>query len=202
MGNQEKSDHHDIYINVMEILIAEEVDRHLKKIPERIVKYIKRSEVETFALNRLPALYASSEKGLKHQRDRATQELKPQIVRAVQQAFAAIQNDPLRLSQPLQRKSHDSEAEAVLQALKEWLKSPDLTWETALRKIQKLQHRTQANRQTPQLPSEDISTQPTAAPSIAVDHTARPGTYGSHTQWKRHQRPSGTETGFEDSYLR
>jgi len=101
MGGEPRTAHKKLYINVMEMLVAEEVSRQLASLPERVSKYVKRTEVETFALNRLPALYASSEKGLQHQYDRALHDYKPQIVSAVRQAFAAVQVDPIRLSQPL-----------------------------------------------------------------------------------------------------
>ena len=50
------------YINVMEMLVEEEVTKQIKGLPPRILKYLKQTEVETYALNRLPSLYASSEK--------------------------------------------------------------------------------------------------------------------------------------------
>ena len=98
MGGEVRTAHQKLYINVMEMLVSEEVSRQLASLPDRISKYVKRLEVETFALNRLPALYASSEKGLQHQYDRALHEYKPQIVSAVRQAFAAVQVDPIRLT--------------------------------------------------------------------------------------------------------
>ncbi len=128
MGGEVKTAQQKLYINVMETLVSEEVSRQLAGLPERVAKYVKRLEVETFALNRLPALYASSEKGLQHQYDRALSECKPQIVSAVRQAFAAVQVDPIRLSQPLQL---NQEEEAVLQALRELLHQPELTWQAA-----------------------------------------------------------------------
>ena len=59
------------YTNVMERLVAEEVERQKAKLPPKLREYIKTVEVETFALNRLPALYASSEKGWQMQYEKA-----------------------------------------------------------------------------------------------------------------------------------
>ena len=171
-----------------------------------MAKYIRRSEVETFALNRLPALYASSEKGFQHQRDRALQDLRPQIVKAVRQAFAAVQIDPIRLSEPIKLPSDSNEAEAVLQALREWMQSPDLTWQGALKKIQKLQRR---NRSVPRDTATSQGTSrmnsaPSNPPPPSAGHNAawRPGTYGSRLSWKprRHhtESPGG---GFDDDHL-
>ncbi|MEO1296628.1 MAG: late competence development ComFB family protein [Cyanobacteria bacterium J06636_16] len=147
------------YINVMELLVAEEVERQFRRLPERVAKYLKQAEVETCALNRLPTLYASSEKGLQHQLDRGRKELKSQIANAVHQALMAVQVDPIRLSQPIRMRGIDNgQADAVLELLSEWLRSPNLTWETALHKIQKLNRRSQARSQVTR-PGPEAATQ-------------------------------------------
>ena len=152
----------NVYINVMELLVADEVERQFNKLPERVSRYVKRSEVETFALNRLPTLYASSEKGLQHQLDRAHQELKLQIESAVSHAIAAVQVDPIRISQPVHIEStYGREADAVLQLLSEWMRSPNLTWETALQKIQHLNMRSKARAKAARAASQASSTSQT-----------------------------------------
>ncbi|NEQ45347.1 MAG: late competence development ComFB family protein [Leptolyngbya sp. SIOISBB] len=207
MGGEVRTAHQKLYINVMETLVSEEVSRQLASLPERVSKYVKRLEVETFALNRLPALYASSEKGLQHQYDRALHEYKPQIVSAVRQAFAAVQVDPIRLSQPLQL---NQEEEAVLQALRELLHQPDLNWQEALKEIQRIQHRRQSKGSAPPLPrnpatnqsATDSPTQDTSEEHDFRHSTAwRPGTYGSRIGWKpRHHQPS-SDSGFGENAL-
>lgn len=205
MGGESRAAHRKLYVNVMELLIAEEVDRQLANLPERVSKYIKRTEVETFALNRLPALYASSEKGLQHQYDRALHEYKSQIFNAVRQAFAAVQVDPIRLSQPLQL---NQEEEAVLQALRELLKDPDLTWKSALKEIQRLQSRRRGSSKTPPPPPPAPATrEPSNASAESFDryseeqheHSWRPGTYGGHVGWKPRHHQYGPGNGFEEN---
>lgn len=89
------------YYNVMEDLVAEEVRGQLASLPSRLTQYIKRFEVETYALNRLPTLYASSREGWMHQQKRARKEFQGTIKTAVRQAIAAVQRDLLRSSTPL-----------------------------------------------------------------------------------------------------
>jgi len=199
MGGESRAAHRKLYINVMELLVSEEVERQLANLPERVSKYIKRTEVETFALNRLPALYASSERGLQHQHDRALSEYKEQIFNAVRQAFAAVQVDPIRLSQPIKM---NQDEEAVLHALQELLQEPDLTWQSALREIQRLQYRRRMGSQQPS------SSAPSDAPTSDApyerqephhSHTWRPGTYGSHVSWKPRQHQHGSTGGFEEN---
>lgn len=215
MSSDKEVAHQKIYVNVMESIVTDEVNRQLQQLPDRVSKYIKRSEVETFALNRLPALYASSEKGFQHQRARARQELNEQIVQAVRQAFAAVQIDPIRLSQPIQLQGDDGGPDAVLQALRDWLQSPELTWKTALQKIQVLKRRgaAAASRQrahaaaaaqesTPQ-PSGQRSqpSAPSDQAAAANSSTWRPGTYGSRLTWQPRKHHSESTGGFDDNHL-
>ena len=87
--------------NVMEILVAEEVDRQLRRCPSTLLDYVKAVEVETYALNRLPPLYAASQEGLEYQKDRARRDYGSNIQTTVRQALVAVQQDPLRRSTPL-----------------------------------------------------------------------------------------------------
>ena len=121
------------YQNVMEFLVAEEVERQLNKLPPKLAMYIRSLEVETYALNRLPSLYASSEKGWRYQCQKAEAELHKNIAVGVRQAFSAVQADPLRLSNPLNpievsESQESSESQAALQALRDLLQQPDLSW--------------------------------------------------------------------------
>ncbi|MEM1292097.1 MAG: late competence development ComFB family protein [Cyanobacteria bacterium P01_H01_bin.162] len=201
MGSVSKTAHPKLYINVMELLVAEEVGRQLAGLPERVSKYVKRTEVETFALNRLPALYASSEKGLQHQYEHAQHDLRAEILSAVRQAFAAVQVDPIRLSQPLQL---NQEEEAVLQALRELLKEPNLDWKSALREIQRIQDRRQSEAVKPR-PAAARPVAPKPQPISGEDphHTTawRPGTYGSRVSWRPRESPSSSDEGFRDNAL-
>ncbi|MGD1905799.1 MAG: late competence development ComFB family protein [Leptolyngbyaceae cyanobacterium] len=176
------------HINVMERWVSAEVEKQLKTLPERVLRYVKRIEVETYALNRLPPLYASSEKGWQHQCDRAQQELKAQITHVVHQAFAAVQVDPIRLSQPLQDIKPDDGSQAVLQLLREWLKSPDLNWQEALTQLRQL-------RRKKRLPSQSSDKDP-------KNPAWRPGTYGSEVAWKPRSGQSKADFDWTDNRYR
>ncbi|MEN8447081.1 MAG: late competence development ComFB family protein, partial [Cyanobacteria bacterium J06555_13] len=115
------------YTNVMERLVAEEVARQKAKLPTKLREYIKTVEVETYALNRLPALYASSEKGWQMQYEKAGKANAEAIYKAVRQGIAAVQVDPLRASEPLSVRQSD-ESETILTAFRNMLNQPELTW--------------------------------------------------------------------------
>lgn len=94
------------YINVLEIIVIEEVERQIPKLSPHLVKYINPEQVIAYALNRLPSLYATSEEGWRRQQLKAKTELKNQIVMAVRQGLAAVQKDPLKVTTPLKMRGN------------------------------------------------------------------------------------------------
>jgi hypothetical protein len=91
-----------VYYNAIEPMVVEEVERQLNKLSPKMLKYVDPAQVIAYALNRLPALYATSEEGWHWQQVRAKTKLKQQITIAVRQALIAVQSDPLKVSTPLQ----------------------------------------------------------------------------------------------------
>ena len=89
------------YQNIMETLVQQEIQRQTKGLPDKLLKYLDLAEVATFALNRLPPLYASSEQGKQKQSQKGQLKLKNEVATAVRQALAAVQRDPIRTSTPL-----------------------------------------------------------------------------------------------------
>jgi len=87
--------------NVMEDLVYDEIARQIKHYPKNLAGYINKVEVATYALNRLPALYASSQNGQSQQIQVARKKYKDHVVSAVRRAIAAIERDPLRVSAPI-----------------------------------------------------------------------------------------------------
>ena len=206
---------HDVprhaYVNVMELLVSEEVEKQVKTMQPRMLKYLKRVEVETYALNRLPSLYASSEKGRQLQYEKAKRELHNQIKSAVRQAFAAVQVDPIRASEPL-RNEQDDAASLALSTLRDLLKQPDLNWDGVINRLRSMLGRrgdqppTAAPAQEPSHRNLYRNDAPEAtAPGTDPDHSHywRPGTYGSEVSWKKTHNsgsaPSGSNFDWHDN---
>lgn len=125
--NTPQANRTQICCNVMEFVVTQEIERQLHYWPPQLVQYINKVEVMTYAMNRLPALYASSEEGLRYQLSRATRELTKQITEAVRQGLAAVLGDPLRSAVPLQP-HEDMACQAALQKLRELLQDEHLSW--------------------------------------------------------------------------
>jgi hypothetical protein len=125
-----------IYRNAMEALVVEEVERQMCRITARQAEYINQAEVIAYALNRLPSLYATSEKGWNQQRLRGKNELDKQITMAVRQGLVAVQRDPLRLATPLQF-PEEMEPQQVLQDLREILGTDALSWKNLVQVVKR-----------------------------------------------------------------
>ncbi|MGF1494672.1 MAG: late competence development ComFB family protein [Microcoleaceae cyanobacterium] len=95
------------YHNVMEDMVSEEVRSQMTQLSPRLTQYIQRTEVETYALNRLPPLYASSKEGWLYQQKRGRAELLSKVKTAVRQALMAVQQDPLRNSTPIVKEQEE-----------------------------------------------------------------------------------------------
>ncbi|MBF2027214.1 MAG: late competence development ComFB family protein [Oscillatoriales cyanobacterium C42_A2020_001] len=125
------------YRNVMEPLVVEEVERHIASLPPKVAQYINKAEAIAYALNRLPPLYATSERGWEQQQAKASREMRSQITAAARQAIAAIQRDPIRSTSPL-RIDADRDANEALQGLKELLRSDDLSWHNLVDTVERM----------------------------------------------------------------
>lgn len=88
-------------INIMEVIVLDQVDRELEKLSPRLAYKVKSGEVAAYALNRLPALYATSHEGYRYQIKRAKHRYGQDIYQVVRQAILAIIQDPLKNSTPL-----------------------------------------------------------------------------------------------------
>ena len=123
--------------NIMEILVGEEIERQINRYPDNIKQYVNRVEVATYALNRLPPLYASSHEGFNKQKLKGRTEHSAQITRIVRQAFAAVQKDLLRSCTPLIAQDNTSaeEAKKALQELTDFLPHREFSWEKLVKLV-------------------------------------------------------------------
>ncbi|MEM8719824.1 MAG: late competence development ComFB family protein [Cyanobacteria bacterium P01_G01_bin.39] len=130
--------------NVMEVLVADEIERQIVRLPNNIKKFVNKIEVATFALNRLPALYASSQQGFNKQKLKGRSEYSVKITQEVRKGFATVQQDLLRCSTPLLAENEAeidqsiAEAKAALQELADYLPEKDLTWKNVIKLVKPL----------------------------------------------------------------
>ena len=89
-----------ICLNLMEVMVKEAIFQELEKLPPDICKSINPEEIAAHALNRLPALYITSEKGRIEQQKKARL-MRKQIYLVVLESIKIVINDPIRNSTPL-----------------------------------------------------------------------------------------------------
>ncbi len=114
--------------NALEEIVVVEVQEQLKQLSKASRETINLSEVTAFALNRLPALYASTSRGWLQQRKRAHNELKNQVVSAVQHALLGVKRDPLRKVNQIEASKVETPAH-VLAKLQQLFSKPSLVWQ-------------------------------------------------------------------------
>jgi hypothetical protein len=138
------------YQNVMEVLVAEEVTQQLRRYPPNLANCLNKTEIETYALNRLPPFYASCTEGWRKQKQRAESEFKDEIRQAVRQGFAAVQRDPLRISTPIaleEAQEYQRVRESLL-TLQELLQPDEPSWASLARVAKRMLARTQLSKQS------------------------------------------------------
>lgn len=113
--------------NVLEEIVVVEVQEQLKHLSQPTREAINLSEVAAYALNRLPALYASTSRGWLQQRKRAHNELQHQIASATQQALLGVKRDPLRKSTEIEASKVETPAH-ILARLQKLFSKPTLQW--------------------------------------------------------------------------
>lgn len=117
-----------VYIkNALEIVVVEEAKNQLAQLDRAKREEINLSEVIAFVLNRLPCLYASSDRGWLQQKKRANNEFRKPVIGLLHQAFLRVGNNPLVRVSPLPLYEIER-PDYCLQQLREILRRPNLTW--------------------------------------------------------------------------
>jgi hypothetical protein len=87
--------------NALEELVIEEAESQYKKLSTDVKNRVDLSEVIAHTLNRLPPMYATTERGWIQQRKRASQDLGSAIAKTVRNGFLNTQSDTLRQPEPI-----------------------------------------------------------------------------------------------------
>ncbi|MCS6960088.1 MAG: late competence development ComFB family protein [Pseudanabaenaceae cyanobacterium SKYGB_i_bin29] len=117
-----------VYIkNAQEIVVVEEAKNQLAQLDRAKREEINLTEVIAFVLNRLPCLYASSDRGWLQQKKRANNEFRKQAIGLLHQAFLRVGNNPLVRVSPLPLYEIER-PDYCLRQLREILRRPNLTW--------------------------------------------------------------------------
>lgn len=116
--------------NALEELVIEEAESQYKKLGADVKKRVDLSEVIAYTLNRLPPMYATTQRGWVQQRKKADQEMSGAITKTVRNGFLSTQSDVLRQTDPIPAHELISQARSLAKLRKlfskEYLKWKDV----------------------------------------------------------------------------
>ncbi|TYQ24876.1 late competence development ComFB family protein [Pseudanabaena sp. UWO310] len=116
--------------NALEELVIEEAESQYKRLGADVKKRVDLSEVIAYTLNRLPPMYATTQRGWIQQRKKADQELGNAIAKTVRNGFLSTQSDVLRQTDPIPAHELISQARSLVKLRKlfnkEYLKWKDV----------------------------------------------------------------------------
>jgi hypothetical protein len=113
------------------LLVKEEVEIQLGTLQARNPRFlaqINQTELVALAMNHLPALYATSKKGLQFQQHTGKTQYAAKIKEVVHRAIATVLKDPLRSSDPLEPQGSESLKE-TLNEVRSLLRNPAINWD-------------------------------------------------------------------------
>ncbi|MEY3305118.1 MAG: late competence development ComFB family protein [Pseudanabaena sp.] len=119
--------------NALEELVIEEAEAQYKRLGADVKKRVDLSEVIAYTLNRLPPMYATTQRGWVQQRKKAEQELGSAITKTVRNGFLSTQSDVLRQNDPIPDHELISQARSLFKLRKlfskdylKWKDVPDI----------------------------------------------------------------------------
>jgi Late competence development protein ComFB len=139
------------YVNVMEEVVAAAAKSLVQTVRMGLQSKIKLDDVVACALNLLPAMYASTENGMKFLRHKIKTEMIETITAMVRQAIVKVCKAPIRQVAPIPLTVFEQELAQAMTALQTILEQEQVTWKNVVSLIEaKLNRYTKAH-----IPSSD-----------------------------------------------
>ncbi len=115
-------------INVLEDLAKQEVKNQLIHMANVLPRKVGIDDVCAYVLNRLPAMYATTEQGVIWQTQKAKEQLSRQIESTVIQSLMILGKTPRRLDAPIPSLKFEEECEQAISELRLIFQREDITW--------------------------------------------------------------------------
>lgn len=115
-------------VNVLEDLVSNEVSSQIAKMANVLPRKVGIDDVSAYVLNRLPAMYATTEQGIDWQTQRANEQLSSQIESTIIQSLMTLSKTPRRLTDPIPLQKFDSDCEQAIIELRAAFCRDDITW--------------------------------------------------------------------------
>jgi hypothetical protein len=119
------------FSNVLEKLVLSLTYHQIQKLHPAISETIDLGEATAYVLNRLPPMYATSEKGYKSLRLRAREVYGKEVVTFIKEAISVCVESPNLGKMPLPLARFEAELEEALEQVSWILQRDDLNWRNA-----------------------------------------------------------------------
>jgi hypothetical protein len=119
------------FSNVLEKLVLSLAYHQIQKLHPAIAETVDLGEATAYVLNRLPTMYATSEKGFKELRLRAREVYGKEVVSVLKEAIAVCVEAPNIEKVPLPSARFEAELDEAMEQVCWILKRDDITWRNA-----------------------------------------------------------------------
>ena len=114
--------------NVLENLVEQEVLNQLKHMATVLPRKVGIDDVSAHVLNRLPAMYATTEQGVIWQTKKAKEQLSSQIESTIIQSLMTLGKTTRRLTNPIPLLKFEEECDHAVRELRLIFQRDDITW--------------------------------------------------------------------------
>ncbi|MEI6427924.1 MAG: late competence development ComFB family protein [Pseudanabaena sp. ELA607] len=116
------------YSNIMENLVLGIAERRLQRLTPDIAAQIQIEDIVSYALNRLPPMYATSRRGMHQLREQVKAEMTNQVITVIKEAIAKILQTPGRVLAPLPFDRFNMELNIAIEQLQAYFKDDQISW--------------------------------------------------------------------------
>jgi len=116
------------YSNIMENLVLGIAERRLQRLTPDIAAQIQIEDIVSYALNRLPPMYATSRRGMHQLREQVKAEMTNQVISVIKEAIAKVLQSPGRMIAPLPFDRFNMELNIAIEQLQTYFKDDQISW--------------------------------------------------------------------------
>ena len=118
--------------NVLEELVIREVPIQAQKLATVLPRQVRLDDVAAHVLNRLPAMYATTEQGIAWQTRKVADQLSSRIEATTIESLMTLSKLPRRLDAPIPLQKFEEECEQAIQEIRTQYQREDITWKNIL----------------------------------------------------------------------
>lgn len=136
------------YVNVLEKFVISATESYMSRLSPEIQAKVNSNEVVSYALNRLPPMYATSDRGYRLLRQKAINELRREVVIQVRQGIMKVGRSPQEFMAPHPLEKFNKECDQALAKIKTILQCDEINDDNVAELVEKAIRQNQKNSKT------------------------------------------------------